>query len=220
MFFYSDIYHSYMLFQYLILITNNRIYKKIKPTIMKKLIYLFFLIAIVACSSDDSSIINNEASPNPVYLDVNGITIKAREWAEVGAMGEINGITYTVVDEVMLRELVTNNQDLTKLATTKVTDVSSLFASKNDFNQSIGNWDMSNVDTMKGMFANTTIFNQDISSWNVGKVVYMGGMFYHSSGINQDLSLWDVSIVDQCDSFGSNTPQWTLPKPNFTNCNS
>lgn len=183
---------------------------------MKKLIYLFSFIAIVSCSSDDSNNLNN-ASPNPVYLDVNGITIKAREWADVGAMGEINEITYTVVDEAMLREMVLNNEDLTKLATTKVTDTRSLF--NNDFNQPIGNWDMSNVTNMKGMFAYTTIFNQDISNWNVGRVTNMGGMFFRSSGINQDLSLWDVSVVNQCESFDYNTSQWTYSKPNFTNCN-
>jgi len=25
--------------------------------------------------------------------------------------------------------------------------------------------------------------------------------------------------VVNCDDFSTNTPQWTLPKPNFTNCN-
>ena len=183
---------------------------------MKKLIYLFSFIAFVSCVSDDSNILNN-AIPNPVYLDVNGITIKAEEWAEVGATGEINEITYMVVDEAMLREMLLNNEDVTKLATTKVTDTRSLF--NNDFNQPIGNWDMSNVTNMKGMFAYTSIFNQDISNWNVGKVTNMGGMFFRSSSINQDLSLWDVSLVNQCESFDYNTSQWTFSKPNFTNCN-
>ena len=186
---------------------------------MKKLIYLFSFIAIVACSSDDSNIINNDASPNPVFLDVNGITVKAREWAEAGATGEINGITYTVVNEAMLRQMAVNNEDLTKLAISKVTDTSDLFSHYEDFNQDIGNWDVSNVVEMKGMFANNNIFNQNITNWDLSKVISIGGMFYHSSGFNQDLSLWNVSNVSNCDSFDNNTPQWTLPKPNFANCN-
>ena len=50
---------------------------------------------------------------NPVYLDENGVTIKAKDWAIVGDTGEINGITYTVVDEAMLRNMVTNSEDVT-----------------------------------------------------------------------------------------------------------
>lgn len=184
---------------------------------MKTLIYLFSFILFVACSSDDSNIINIDESPNPVYLDVNGITVKAKDWADIGAMGNINGITYTVVDETMLREMVLNNEDVTKLATTRVFDTSSLLDF--DFNQAIGNWDMSNVINMKGMFANNATFNQDISYWDVSRVAFMGGMFYRCSGINQDLSLWEVSQVNHCDSFDYNTPQWTLPKPIFSNCN-
>ena len=64
---------------------------------------------------------------NPVYIDTNGITIKAKEWSEVGATGEINGITYTVVDKPMLEELIENGGDLSKLATTKVTSMALLF---------------------------------------------------------------------------------------------
>ena len=69
-----------------------------------------------------------------------------------------------------------------------------------------------------GMFS-YSIFNGDISNWDVGKVVLMEGMFQDNSVFNQDLSSWDVSSVTNCMYFSTNTPQWTLPKPNFTNCN-
>ena len=79
---------------------------------MKNSILLFLVIIIVACSGDDSSGNSNEpiVAENPVYLDANGITIKAREWALAGDQGEINGVTYTVVDNVMLREMVDNGE--------------------------------------------------------------------------------------------------------------
>ena len=64
---------------------------------------------------------------NVVYLADNGITIKACEDANVGDTGEVNGITYTVVDEAMLRTMVANGEDVTKIATTKVTDMFELF---------------------------------------------------------------------------------------------
>ena len=260
---------------------------------------------------------------NPVYLDANGITIKAKEWAEVGAMGEINGVTYTVVDEAMLRNMVNSYQDVAEVCTTKVTDMGGMFL-RSQFNQPIGNWDVSNVTnmtlmfkgeyretghpfnqdisfwdvsnvidmsfmfdhalfnqpignwdvssvrTMQGMFRGDqdelpTPFNQDINSWDVSSVnimvamfehssfnqpignwdvsnvTDMGGMFFESgfnqpignwdvssvtdmgnmfqsSQLNQDLSSWNVINVTYCSLFSSNTPQWILPKPNFTNC--
>jgi hypothetical protein len=51
----------------------------------------------------------------------------------------------------------------------------------------------------------------------VSSVKYMGRMFAHTS-FNRDLQGWNVSNVTECESFSENTPQWVLPKPNFTNC--
>jgi len=62
-----------------------------------------------------------------------------------------------------------------------------------DFNQNIGNWDVSSVTDMSGMFSEG-IFNQDIGSWDVSSVINMHRMF--SIGpFNQDISSWDVSSV-------------------------
>ena len=166
---------------------------------MKKLIYLFLVITIVACggknSSNDSGNAGNDNSTgdNPVYLDANGITIKAREWAEVGAMGEINGVTYTVVDYSTLLHMVENGDDVTKLATTKVTKMSFLFWG-DSFNQDIGNWDVSSVTDMRWMFSESS-FNQDLSHWDVSNVNDMNGMFRINLNFNQDISNWDVSSV-------------------------
>ena len=140
----------------------------------------------------------NVEDDNPVYLDSNGVTIKAKEWADVGATGVIDGITYTVVDEVMLRDMVDNEEDVTKLATTKVTNMLEMFyidlTSYSTFNQDISNWDVSNVISMKWMFLNASSFNQDISSWDVRNVTNMDAMFFATS-FNQDIGNWDVSNV-------------------------
>ena len=40
-------------------------------------------------------------------------------------------------------------------------------------------------------------------------------MFYNAQNFNQDLSSWDVSNVQEYWDFDADTPQWTLPKPNF-----
>lgn len=291
---------------------------------------------------------------SPIYLDENGITIKCYEWGEIGEQGTINGVVYTIVDETMLREMLRDGEDITKVCTTKVTGMSYLFQNLN-FNQSIGSWDVSNVTDMAGMFwsplgmgalapnpfnqdisawdvsnvtnmwvmfagslfnqdisawnvskvtnmsamFSTSVFNQDISSWNVSSVTNMASMFYNSSfnqpirnwdvsnvtemnnmfayasfnqdisswdvssvismqgmfqsidlyinlapnpfnqdisswevsnvtdmslmfahsSFNQDLSAWDVENVTVCQGFNLNSSEWTLPLPNFTNCN-
>ena len=42
---------------------------------------------------------------SPVYLAENGITVKAKDWAGIGAKGMLNGVEYTVVDSGMLRDM-------------------------------------------------------------------------------------------------------------------
>ena len=245
---------------------------------MKKIL-LFFLALTVACSSGDDSSDNNNPPANcdVVYLDANGVTIKACPDANVGDAGAVNGVAYTVVDEAMLRDMIANGEDVTKVATTKVTDMDELFylgLDNNDspipnyFNQDISSWDVSNVTNMYAMFYDATSFNQDIGSWDVSNLTDMEFMFYDATSFNQDISSWDVSNVtnmyemfenassfnqpignwdvsnvtnmyemfenassfnqnlstwnvenvSDCSNFSYNTPQWTLPKPNFTNC--
>ncbi len=261
---------------------------------------------------------------SPFYLDDNGITIKCYNWGEVGTTGQVNGITYTIVDEDMLRQMLQNGEDVTNVCTTKVTSMIGLFMGNlngsnpfnqdisswdvsnvtdmstmflmssfnqdisswdvssvinmdymfnfSQFNQSIGFWNVSNVTTMVRMFSISSFdqsigdwdvssvndmnhmfnfsqfnqpigfwnvsavtdmsymfsdsrFNQDIGSWDVSGVINMNGMFIGSLGMgsvnpfNQDLSSWNVNNVVNCDQFSENTPQWVLPKPDFTNCN-
>ena len=88
--------------------------------------------------------------------------------------------------------------------------------SESQFNGDISNWDLSNVTNMGFMFSESQ-FNGDISNWDVSNVTNMIGMFYKSQ-FNGDISKWDVSNVIDCRSFRTNT-SWTLPIPNFTNCN-
>ena len=251
---------------------------------------------------------------NPLFLAENGVTIKAYDYAEVGDVWELDGKEYLIVDETMLRSMVANDEDVTNVVTSKVTDMKALFKELKVLHQDIGSWDVSQVTDMSEMFYDTAFnrdlinwdvssvvnmrsmfahckyfnkdigdwdvsnvtdmvfmflgspFNQDLSDWNVSKVVRMdfmfastsfnqdigrwnvsnvrkmGGMFSGSSfnqdigrwdvsnvedmnsmfnrarSFNQDLSSWNVENVLICERIGENADSWTLPKPNFTNC--
>jgi len=191
--------------------------------IMKKLLYLFLAIT-VACSSDNNNV---PANCDVVYLADNGVTIKACPDANVGDAGAVNGVAYTVVDEAMLRDMIANGEDVTKVAATKVTDMDELFylgldnnnsPIPNYFNQDISSWDVSNVTNMYEMFESASSFNQPIGNWDVSNVTNMYEMFENASSFNQNLSTWNVENVSDCSNFSYDTPQWTQPKPNFTNC--
>ena len=43
-------------------------------------------------------------------------------------------------------------------------------------------------------------------------------MFMYATSFNKDLSSWDMSNVTDCIQFSVEATAWTLPKPNFTNC--
>jgi uncharacterized protein (TIGR02145 family) len=198
------------------------------------------LIANLQSQIDDLDT-DDSSGCDVVYLDDNGITIKACEDAIVGDVGIINGVEYTVVDRAMLDEMIANDEDLTVVCTTRVTNMNQMFIlssfnqpignwdvsnvtsmglmfyDNSAFNQDIGNWDVSNVIDMSGMFRFNSAFNQDIGNWDVSNVINMASMFY-SSAFNQDIGNWAVDNVTECRDFSNNTPQWTLPQPNFTNC--
>ena len=141
-------------------------------------------------------IVANFSKLPSIYLDENGVTIKAQDWALIGDSEIINGVEYKVVDRTTLFQMIKNGDDVTKVCTTKITDLSREFSETNypeTFNQDIRSWDVSNVKSMRWLFLNTS-FNQPIGKWDVSNVEDMFGMFRNSK-FNQDISDWNVSKV-------------------------
>ncbi|MDC0189548.1 BspA family leucine-rich repeat surface protein, partial [Flavobacteriales bacterium] len=87
------------------------------------------------------------------------------------------------------------NQDIGDWDVSNVTNMSLMFAGAGNFNQDIGNWDVSNVTQMEGVFALSESFNQDIGNWDVSNVTNMESMFYSAESFNQDVGGWDVRNV-------------------------
>ena len=57
------------------------------------------------------------------------------------------------------------------------------------------NWDVSRVTDMSSVFKDKTEFNADLSSWDVSNVTTMEWMFYKANSFNTDLSDW---LLNRC----------------------
>ena len=84
--------------------------------------------------------------------------------------------------------------DISNWNTSNVTNMRSLFYGANKFNSNIGNWNVSNVTNMKGLFFKNKSFNKNINSWDTSNVVDMSGMFFEASNFNQTLT-WSFKNV-------------------------
>ena len=161
---------------------------------------------------DVSLFVDANGNSSNVYFASNGITVKASSGAVNGDTSVLQGITYKVVDRSTLNSMISNGDDVTKVCTSLITDMSAMFNNK-DFNQDISSWDVSNVTEMIGMFYSTT-FNQDISAWDVSSVTFMEDMF-SDTPFNQDISAWDVSSVTRMALMFSGTTDFNQPIGNW-----
>ncbi|MDA8591702.1 BspA family leucine-rich repeat surface protein [Flavobacteriaceae bacterium] len=142
---------------------------------------------------DEVSFSTTDIPCDVVYLDENGVTVKACPDANIGDVGTVNGIEYTIVDNYILNQMLIDEEDVTKVCTSKITTLHGKL--RGTFNQDISTWDVSNVIYMNQVFMDNIDFNQDIGSWDVSSVTDMGLMFKDADAFNQDISSWDVSNV-------------------------
>ena len=158
----------------------------------KKMKTLFFLILF------SFSLFSQNKNLGNIYLDNNNVTIKC-EKSIIGDKKKIKGKIYTVVNKSILTKMIQNNEDVTCVCISKITNLTGVIGNyygiKTTFNQDISNWDTSNVINMTGLFGQAYEFNQDISLWDTSKVKSMENMFLGASSFDQDISQWDTSNV-------------------------
>ena len=142
------------------------------------------------------TLLKTSTAPNPVYLDDNGITIKAKKWAKIGDQGIIDDVLYTILDKDSLLVMIEKGYFVNTVCTSLMTDMSRLFRYRRAFNQDISNWDVSNVNNMSSMFQDAESFNQPIGVWDVSNVTRMEYMFSGAYSFNQPIGTWDVSKVN------------------------
>ena len=202
---------------------KTKIISPVKPTtkntsLTKKILVGVAIIALIIFGIT-YTVSKASSPPNPVYLDANGITIKAHKWAKIGDQGTIDDVLYTIVDKDSLLVMIEKGYFVNRVCTSLMTDMSRLFHKRTAFNQDISNWDVSNVDNMHSMFQYAESFNQPIGGWDISNVKYMSLMFANASSFNQDLSSWNVSNVKKmggmfygASSFNQSLDSWDMSK--------
>ena len=95
------------------------------------------------------------------------------------------------------------NQNIGNWNMSKVNNFNFMFQDAKMFNNGnvpdINNWDISSVSSFVGTFRSATNFNQPIGNWNTSKATTLTSMFNGASSFNQNLGSWDVSNVSYFD---------------------
>ena len=146
-------------------------------------------------------------------IDLTGTNILQRVFASCQTLTTINNVdlwdTSSVITfkEAFLKD-VNFNDDLGNWDMSNVQTTNSMFAGCLSFNNGgsslIDTWSTTNVLNMVSMFSNCPLFNQPIVSWDTSNVISMSNMFSAASSFNQNIGSWDVSSVSSMSNMFSN----------------
>ena len=169
----------------------------------------------ITVTMNSNTVVTANFEVSYIYLDSNGVTVKALPGASIGYQETLNGTVYTIVDRETLLDMANGTNSNSGVAaqllcnpfcnweyavTSYITDMSYLFVENRGLNGDISSWDVSNVTNMEAMFYNTeatlpSSFNKPIGNWDVSNVTNMKWMFRNANSFNQNINSWDVSSV-------------------------
>ena len=167
---------------------------------MKNILYLFLFAILLGCGvkADYYDADGNPIDENPIYLDDNGVTVKAKDWAEVNFIGKLNGVSYIIVDSLGLRKM---SQGTFKIdffdgelqpCTSRITNMNTMFMFKDTFDK----------DSYKENFVidyeNAATMDDAIKNSKFTATVTVGGVEQDIRNI-ADFSSFDVSNVTSMD---------------------
>ncbi|MDD2531771.1 MAG: BspA family leucine-rich repeat surface protein [Candidatus ainarchaeum sp.] len=161
------------------------------------------------------------ASPNTSNWNTHKVTdMYGMFWSATNANPNVSDWNTSNVTNIsyMFLDARNANPNTSNWDTSKVTTLTYLFAGTADITSNLSDWNINRVTSMYRTFYNTTNVNPDISDWDTSNVTNMGEMFNGAKDFNQDLSSWNVTNVTSCTNFSKSTSNWTLPKPDFTQC--
>jgi hypothetical protein len=96
------------------------------------------------------------------------------------------------------------NSSFNDWTTTGITNLANIFGVASNFNQPLGNWDVSAVTNFNSCFQDT-LFNQNIGSWNVGSGQIFAAMFRRcpfNNGGSDSIKDWNMSSATTLGSSG------------------
>jgi surface protein len=120
-----------------------------------------------------------------------------------GNSPSINNWTLNTISNITMQQMfngcINFNQPVGDWDMTKVTTVQQMFNGCSKFNQDLSNWDTSNITNMLGTFTSCILFNNGgsdgIKDWNTSNVTNMTTMFSNASSFNQNIGTWNTSNV-------------------------
>ena len=87
------------------------------------------------------------------------------------------------------------DQSISNFDTSNVTHMDHMFYGAKSFNRSVKVFDTSNVIRMDGLFSNARAFDQSVSSFDTSNVTHMNHMFYGAHSFNRSVENFDTSNV-------------------------